>query len=570
VKKRIIASGALSVVLLLAACGPSAPGGQGRAQDTGPGPSAAGKTLQIGTALPDEPEPANGGIGFNNKPAGYMFHSALVMYDPTTGELQPRLAERLPTLENGEWKILPEGGMEVTWKLRPNAVWHDGTPLSAEDFLFGFKVGMDGDIFARGTAITRTISDLTAPDPQTLVVRWKENYILANAMIKDTLVPLPRHLMLDLYDTGDKQAFAASPLHTTSWVGLGPYRLVQWQQGTNMEAEAFDRYFLGPAKIGRISIRFYADTNVLLSVVMAGDVDVVPQGAFKQEEAQVLKADWESRGMGTVILSWSDLRHGKPQWRYPEAPWVQDVRVRQALVHLIDRQSVVDTLKGGISAVGEIPLLEEDPVYRLAKQRGLPSYPFDPAQANRLLTEAGLTRGPDGVFRTRTGEPFTMEVAASADIASQIQELVVIADQLKAGGIAANPFPVPPSADRDKVRAEAKGIIVRGLDLNYNGLREFTTGEVSAESNRWRGRNFGGYSNQAFDEQVTRLLTTVQASQRNEIGADLFKKALEDVVWIPLWYGPDILAARSAVRGVTKVSPAQDAVAWNIHLWEIN
>ncbi len=566
---RVLSSASVSVALMLAACGPAGPAGLG-AQDGGPAPTSSGKTLRIGTALPDEPEPATGGIGFNNKPAGYIFHSALAMYDPTTGELQPRIAERVPTLENGDWKVLPGGGMEVTWKLRPNAVWHDGSHLTAEDFVFGFKVGMDGDVFARGTAILRSISELAATDPQTLIVRWRDNYIFANAMLKDTLVPLPRHLLADLYEAGDKQAFAASPYHTTAWVGLGPYRLTQWLQGTFMEAEAFDRYFLGGPKIDRISMRFFADTNTLLAVVMAGDVDVVPQGAFKQEEAQVLKSDWEPRGGGTVILSWSDLRHGKLSWRYPDAPWVQDVRVRQALVHMLDRQTVVESLKGGISAVGDIPLLAEDPVYRLAQERGVPSYPYDLARAHRLLAEAGLNRGPDGIFRTRDGEPFTMEVAATADIASQIQELVVIADQWKTGGVGATPFPVPPSADRDRVRAEARGVVVRGLDLNYNSLREFTSAEVSAEANRWRGRNFGAYSNPIFDEQVNRLLTTVQASQRAQIGADLFKMALEEVVWIPLWYGPDILAARNSVRGVTKVSPAQDAIAWNIHLWEIN
>lgn len=563
---RILSFGLVCVALLVVGCVPAA----STRQEEGSATQSAPKTLRMGIRTGDQPDPSTGGIGFNNEEAGHIFHSSLSQYDPTTGALEPRIAERVPTIENGDWRLLPDGSMELTWKVRPNVLWHDGTRLAAEDFVFGFKITMDANVFARGTAVLRSISEVAAPDQQTVVVRWKDIYIYANAMLKDTLVPLPRHLLSDLYDAGDKQAFAASPHWTTQWVGVGPYRLDQWLQGSFIEAVAFDQYFMGRAKVDRISIQFFGDVNTLLAAVLAGDLHVVPNGAFKQEEGHVLRTQWEAKGAGTVLTNSSDLRHGKPSWRYPDAPWVKDVRVRQAMVHLLDRQGMVDNLKYGLSTVGDIPLLAEDPVYRLAQQRGLPSYPYDVNRAHRLLAEAGLSRGSDGFYRSQTGDPFTVQVAATADIASQVQELQVIADQWKAGGLDATPLPIPDvQADRNEVRAKARGVVIRGLGLDYTAFREFATSEISSEATRWRGNNFGAYSNPVVDQMVERLLTTIPAAERTQVGADLVKLGLEEVIWIPLFYGPDVVAAKMGVRGVTRVIPAQDVVSWNVHLWEI-
>jgi ABC-type transport system substrate-binding protein len=240
------------------------------------------------------------------------------------------------------------------------------------------------------------------------------------------------------------------------------------------------------------------------------------------------------------------------------------------MVHMIDRQSMVDTLKYGLSAVADIPLLPEDPVYRLAQQRGLPTYPYDVARAHRLLAEAGLTRGPDGIFRSQGGEPFTVQVAATADIASQVQELQVIADQWKTAGLDATSLPIPDVApDKNEIRARARGIVVKGLKLDYTSFREFITSESASESTRWRGDNIGAYSNAAYDQGVNRLLTTIRSSDREQVGADLVRLSLEELVWIPLFYGASVVAVRKGVRGVTRVLPAQDVVAWNAHLWEL-
>ena len=84
----------------------------------------------------------------------------------------PLLAERVPTLENGGVAVRSDGGMDVTWKIRSDVSWHDGVPLSAEDFVFGFQVINDADLPVEQMG-QADIVDVRAPDARTLVMTWK-------------------------------------------------------------------------------------------------------------------------------------------------------------------------------------------------------------------------------------------------------------------------------------------------------------------------------------------------------------------------------------------------------------
>jgi ABC-type transport system substrate-binding protein len=133
----------LAVLLLGSAC---APGGPTANQTTAPVP-AAPKLLTMGVVAGEEPKDGGLPYGANGSNAvGPIFHASLTVYDER-GNLQPRLAERVPTVESGDWKVHPDGSMEVTWKVRPGARWHDGAPFTVEDLLLGYKAGVDPEIF---------------------------------------------------------------------------------------------------------------------------------------------------------------------------------------------------------------------------------------------------------------------------------------------------------------------------------------------------------------------------------------------------------------------------------------
>lgn len=328
-----------SFAVLALSCGPASRQ-EGQATGETGSRSSGPKTLRM--AVVDEPRSgiaifSAGGTG--GADPSLVFHSGLTVYDDR-GQPTPRLAAKVPRLEDGDWVVQPDGRMELIWKLRPNVKWHDGTPLSVDDFLFGARILRDDELPATRATWLRLVTDITAPDAETLVVSWRQPYILANASGPTDIPAVPRHLMGDLYQAGDKQAFLNNLYWTREFVGLGPFKLTDWQLGSFLEGVAFDDYFLGRPKVDRVVTHYFPDVNALVANLLAGEIDVVPAGALKTEQIIATKQNWEAAGKGTVTPIMNGLRVNWFQYRDPTLPWATDVRVRQALVHMLDRQAI--------------------------------------------------------------------------------------------------------------------------------------------------------------------------------------------------------------------------------------
>ena len=177
----------LGSVMLLAACAPQSAPTIARGGDTaGAPPPSTPKVLRLGTLR----EPSTGialfaGSGTMAAQHAWMFHDGLAALDDK-GNLQPRIAAKIPTLADGDWKVDPDGSMDVTWTLRPNVAWHDGVPVTADDFVFGIEVAKDPAVALPRTGQVQLIKGITAPDPQTVVVSWSAPYFGANRPVRLT------------------------------------------------------------------------------------------------------------------------------------------------------------------------------------------------------------------------------------------------------------------------------------------------------------------------------------------------------------------------------------------------
>ncbi len=96
------------------------------------------------------------------------------------GKLYPQLAIPVPTVENGLWKVTPDGRMEMSWQIRPDARWHDGTPVTSDDFLFAWTVDQDKEMPVLRPAWYGWIDEVSAPDTATLTLRWSRPFIDAD------------------------------------------------------------------------------------------------------------------------------------------------------------------------------------------------------------------------------------------------------------------------------------------------------------------------------------------------------------------------------------------------------
>jgi len=557
-------------LIVLAGCAPTPPARGTEVDKSAAKPAGPPKTLRIASIT----EPlsgialfgGSGNVGFQWTS---MFHAGLTTYDGQ-GNLLPRVALKAPSISDGDWKILPDGGMEVTWKLRPNVKWHDGTPLSAEDFVLGAQIARDRDLpLPRGGGVT-LLRDITSPDPGTLVVRWAEPYFGANVGNPSDFPAAPRHIVADLYRGPDQQLFINSPYWARKFVGIGPYKMGEWVEGAYTEALAFDDYFLGRPKIDRVILRYFKDTNALIASMLSGDTDLVTIATLKMEDVDPIASAWGPQG-GTVIPSYTDAMVSRFQFRDPGAPWVRDVRVRQALVHLVDRQTLAETFSP-VGGVADIFVSKDDPAYQLAEQRGFPRYGYDLSRAERLLNEAGWARGADGVFQNSSGQRFNIEVRVVESTPVNTRQGLALVDQWKRGGLEADFFSVGKNAtNKAELKALSKGVFHQSDTLTPDTFELFSSSQFATEQNRWSGRNITAYGNPEFDRLYDQLGVELDASQRQSRYGDLLRFTTRELPFFLEYYDVSsaITAFRSGIRGPGPVAAISKVATWNIHDWEM-
>ncbi|MBI4279225.1 MAG: hypothetical protein HY660_12295, partial [Armatimonadetes bacterium] len=215
------------------------------------------------------------------------FMDPLVEGDPKW-KYQPILVSEIPSLVNKMWRVLPNGRMELTWKLRPNVRWHDGKPFTSADVLFTHQLATDSRIPVTYSLCGNAphIESVQAPDPLTVVVTYRRVYAFAYQCVVEgsRWGAVPRHIFEPVYQrnpAGIKEMALGKDARLT--IGNGPFRFRHWLRGNEIFFEANADYWRGRPKTGRLFFRYFADVNTLLTNLVAGAVDVVgpaPSGIF--------------------------------------------------------------------------------------------------------------------------------------------------------------------------------------------------------------------------------------------------------------------------------------------------
>src|SRR5581483_7656771 len=274
-----------------------------------------------------------------------MFNAELVQYDGQ-GIVRPYLAESIPVLNTPSWQVFPDGRMETTYRLRPGLTWHDGAPLTAEDFVFAWQLYASPALGMFTPTPQTLIDQVSAPDALTVAIDWNATYPQAGSLDNDLLPPLPHHLLDGLAaridDPSGRDAFVTSTFWTTDYVGAGPYRLTRWEAGYEMEGAAFDGHALGKPRIVRIVARIMNDENAALTALLAGDEDYAEGFVLQFEHAQVLEQDWLPSGRAVALVFPDATSNQAVQFRpeFQKSAPLLDLRVRQAMAYAIDREAI--------------------------------------------------------------------------------------------------------------------------------------------------------------------------------------------------------------------------------------
>jgi peptide/nickel transport system substrate-binding protein len=566
VGQRGVSLSALALILgVLVGCTPAAPSSTPSGQV--PAAPSAPKTLVVAVNR-EPPEFAGGFTGSSGSggagPIKHIVHATLVTANDSL-VLEPELAVDLLSIEKGNWKLNADGTMDTTWKLRPNTKWHDGTPFTSEDLLFTFMVNKDPELPTPWTSQLALMESASAPDPLTFVVHWSKPFFEADAAAG--LDPLPRHLLRDLYQAGDKTAFGRSPVFSTQFVGLGPYKLSRWEPGTEMELTRFAEFVLGRPPFDSVIVRFVFDGNTMIANILSGNVDVIIPPSVSLDTAFEIRQRWEGTGNQVLMVSNQRERLLEIQHRQDTARprfGLTILPVRTAFYQGIDRQGLVDAVNQGLTSPADSWISPSNPL-RAQVEADIPKLPYDPKRAQQLLADAGWTRPAGGTLtHTETGEPFAIPLRADAG-AGKEREITIVGEYWKALGAVPEIDIIPSAREGDReYESLSPGLL---LTANLTGDSWFQnrtlTSQISTPANRWTGRNRMGYSNPAVDPIVEKLNATIDPRERLPLHRQLLQVQGNDLPMMPLyWEIVPVFAVKGVKPGNAGVWTLSNFVNW--------
>jgi peptide/nickel transport system substrate-binding protein len=400
IRQTLVASAVLA--LALSACTKvgdtvaSSGGGGGGSAPSGPHPN---RIVMSTASDPRNLNPAFASASPVLELSAFIF-SYTVRYDDKAHPVPDAVSE-IPTVENGD---VSKDGLTITYKLRHGIKWHDGVELTCRDLRFTWQVMMN----PKNTVITtdgwNKIKDVDCSDPYVAVVHMKQIYapFLQQLWSVNGNGPImPEHLLAKLND--DKGSMNTAPYNSAP-VGSGPYKFVSWDRGSQVRLEAFPDYFLGKPAIGEVVYKIIPDQNTLATQLLTHELDVgwnlaaASYGRVHNSPGNTV--------ITPVIYTFDHLDFNLKR------PMFQDVRVRRALTHAIDRASMLEKLRHGLGELSDTML---DPsLFPDAQDPAIMKYPYDVAKAKALLDEAGWIPGRDGI-RVKNGQRLEFQLSTQTE-----------------------------------------------------------------------------------------------------------------------------------------------------------
>ncbi|WP_386624783.1 ABC transporter substrate-binding protein [Sulfitobacter geojensis] len=424
------------------------------------------------------------------------------------GSVVPGLAE--------SWDI-SDDGLTYTFKLRSDVTFHDGTTMDAEDAKFSLdRIGAEDSANAQ-KALYSAISEVNVVDPMTVEVKLSEpnGNLIFNLAWGDAVIVAPESI------EGIKQ----TP------IGTGAFKFDSWTQGDKVELSRNDAYWGDAPALASATFKFISDPTAAFASVMAEDVDVfsgfpAPEN-LPQFEAdprfQVLVGSTE----GETILSTNN-----------KMPPFDNVKVREALAHAIDRQAIIDGAMFGLGTPIGTHFAPHNPAYvDLTAQSN-----YDPAKAKALLAEAGFADG----FETTLHLPPPSYARRGGEI---------IAAQLAEVGITAKITNVE--------WAQWLETVFKGKDFGLTIVSHTEPMDIGIYANP---EYYFQYDNKEFQDLIAKFNTTADPEMRGEMMAQAQQIIADDYVNGYLFQLALPTVAQAGVQGLWENAPTQandlTSVSW--------
>jgi peptide/nickel transport system substrate-binding protein len=288
-----------------------------------------------------------------------------------------------------------EDGLEWTINLRDDVTWQDGEPFTAEDVVFTYQFIVDNNLSGNNY--------LSFPDGFEVVsdtqFLWRTTEPTIAPLVPPYVYILPEHIWGE-FDKKEAQDFKNYP----DMIGTGPFQLSEWDKGQSWTMEANPDYFQGAPIIDKYVVRKYDNEEAMITALREGEIDYIGDVSIDLFDS-LQGIEGISTNIGPQV-SFTQMSFPMCDPKDPNAdvdckstgtgghPALKDLEVRRAISYAIDRQALVDRVLQGYGSIGTTVI----PPYNRWRADPAELIPYDPAEAERILDEAGyVDTDGDGV-----------------------------------------------------------------------------------------------------------------------------------------------------------------------------
>ena len=440
---------------------------------------------------------------FTETTIGYiaeLTQAYLVKYD-SENRAYPELVTVVPTQANGG---ISADGKTITWHLRKGVRWSDGAPFNADDVVFSTKAVLNPANNEVGRDGWNLITKVDEPDKYTVVYHLSRPYspylptFFGSAGANPDV--LPAHILAK-YPNINQVPYNSKP------VGIGPFRVVAWHRGDNIELEANPYYFRGQPKIKHITFKLVPSVDTLATLMQTGEVELWPVVPSSMLDRMLALTNVKTDIQTSPFYAHLDFNVTRPL--------VSDLRVREAIRYALNRPELVRKISHGHAVVQESVMPSVNPL----APKDIPLVAYDPAKAKQLLDDAGWKVGPDGI-RVKNGQRLSLQFPYFTGSASADDAVEFIRQALRAVGIDIQTRKFAPAVFFGPY--QQGGIIYGGKwDMTYFSWQALPVADIS---NNWEcnqippnGQNVSHFCNKELDTLLEEVKGTYDEAKQREL-----------------------------------------------------
>lgn len=432
----------------------------------------------------------------------------------------------------------------ITYKIKQAAVWSDGTPISAEDFIYAWQSqnGTNKDLDVATTTGYEDIESVTGSDGgKTVTVVFKKPFADWQSLFINVL---PAHIMRTI-PGGWNTGLANAP----TWSG-GPFKIASYNKDQNLTLVPNEKYWGPKPKLDSIVVRFGITAANVPQALENREIDL----AYPQPQIDLVEQVKGIPGIKSEINYGLSYEH--IDFNYSNE-FLATKEVRQAIAFALDRDAIVERTVKQFDARGtrldNRIWLTGQPEY---EAHGREYAKRDLAKATGALEKAGFTKGADGIY-TKGGKRLSLRISTTGGNALREQTEQLIQAQLKDAGIDIVIANVPGSAVFDEIAGGNFDIAL----FAWVGT-PFTVSSNKAIFSPGGGSNFGKYDNARVGTLFDQAISTADREESVRLSQEIDTILWTDMPTIPLYAKPTFLPYRDTFGNI-RDNATTEGPLWN-------